>query len=349
MASTTQITPAPDGATSPIAARQPPTPEQQFGARVAKIAKQQCERLLGTEAGAQAAQRITMAILATMQNARDPKYVQQCTDLSIATCIALSAQTRLLPGGPFPPVYLVPQAARKGEAPSLQWRLNHRGIGILAYRAGFVIRAVPVRNADFLRVSLGEVVDHREVEDGEWPTTLDDIKGVAVVVRDLARNADVARAFVPRAVIERRRAKARDLDIWTTWPIEMAQGAAIRYLLARGSVPIDSAELAVALATEHEQDDVDRKGAIDVVAPPPRTGMNGLRDAMLLADTPAPTKESLIAQIDALCGELPVSATLGAKHGLFAEGTALSGGTLEQLAAYVGRLRALATEPVEPP
>lgn len=256
------------------------TDEQVFGLRIARMARQQCERLLGTEAGQQASQRITMGLLGAMHAARDPKAFFRCTDVSIASAIALSAQTGLLPGGPYPPVYLVPQAPRKGEQPALQWRLNHRGISMLAYRAGFAIRSIPIPTGDICRVMLGEIVEHVESDD-EPPTTLADLKGVAVVVRDLERGRDIARCFVSRATIERRRALSRDLEYgpWKTWPVEMAQGVAIRYLLARGSIPMDSAELSVALAADSDDGHESAGPVIDAPAAEVKRGLGSALDA----------------------------------------------------------------------
>lgn len=232
------------------------TPDQRFAQRVDAMAKRQCARLLGTERGQQAAQRITMAILGAMQTARSPQAFHDATDLSLADCIALSAQTGLLPGGPNPSVYLVPQAARRGEPPALQWRITHRGLCVLAYRAGFALRAVPVHVDDHLTVSLGEVLDHTAAAES-WPESLAELRGVAVIVRDLARGQDVIRAWVPAVVIDRRRRTSRDGSVWEAWPIEMAQKTAIKYAFARGSVPIDSPELSEALAGDSRADIID--------------------------------------------------------------------------------------------
>ncbi|MDI7267583.1 MAG: recombinase RecT [Myxococcota bacterium] len=262
------------------------TPDQAFGVRVRRMAVAQCEKLLGTAQGQQAAQRITMAILGAMQAARDPSAFHACTDLSLANCISLSAQTGLLPGGAYPPVYLVPQAARSGEPPELQWRINHRGISILAYRSGFALRSVPVQNDEFLRVSLGEVVEHVGSTSADWPRKLEDLAGVAVVVRDLERGTDVIRAFVPRAVVEARRAKARTRAVWDAWPVEMAQGAAIRYLIARGGIPIDSPELSAALGADEREDE---RPVVETTAMPARvTGGRAALGLPASSDVPTP-------------------------------------------------------------
>ena len=272
------------------------TPDQTFGVRVSRIAKQQCERLLGTERGQQAAQRITMAVLGAMQSARNPRSFYETTDLSLANCIALSAQTGLLPGGPMPSVYLVPQAPRKGEPPELQWRITHRGISVLAYRSGFAIRAVPVESEDFLRVSLGEVIEHTGSAD-RWPETFEDLQGVAVVVRDLARGVDVIRAWVPRVVIERRRQVARDDSVWAIWSIEMAMKTAIKYVMARGSIPIDSPELTAAL--EADADPV--RESVPVVSTTARPSGRGAREALGLPDYGEPEDiQAEVAEVDKL-------------------------------------------------
>lgn len=255
------------------------TPERAFAARVSRSAGVQCQRLLGTERGAQAAQRITMSILGAMQSARDPSAIARCSEASIANCIALSAQTGLLPGGPNPTVYLVPQSG------DLQWRITHRGIAVLAYRAGFALRVVPVASSDFLRVSLGEVVEH-DGTTSEWPSSLEEVAGFAVCVRDRATGQDVARAWVPRKIIEARRRKSRQADKgpWAEWPIEMGMGAAIRYVMSRGMLPIDSPELSAALAPEVEEPQRHREQAPAAQVEPPQA------PAALLEDGP-PTHE----------------------------------------------------------
>jgi hypothetical protein len=153
-------------------------------------------------------------------------------------------------------VYLVPQAARRGEPPALQWRITHRGLCVLAYRAGFALRAVPVHVDDHLDVSLGEVQSHSAAAES-WPESLAELRGVAVVVRDIARGQDVIRAWVPAVVIDRRRRVSRDGSVWEAWPIEMAQKTAIKYAFARGAVPVDSPELSEALAGDARGDVVD--------------------------------------------------------------------------------------------
>lgn len=228
------------------------TPEQDFAERIVRTARKQFEASLQTEAGKQAAQNISMAFLSAMRSSRKPMEFLKCTPGSLAVCVSTSISTGLHPGGPNPVVYLVPQAPRKGEPPELQWRITHRGLAILAARAGFAILPVPVGNDDHLRVAYGEVSEHR-ADPAAWPEKLKEIAGVIVVVRRIVDGCIIVRAWVPRTLIERRRKVARTKSVWDQWPIEMSQKTAIKWAFSRGLVPLDSPELRQALEADTQE------------------------------------------------------------------------------------------------
>lgn len=243
------------------------TPEQEFALRVSTTANKQLQAILGTDAGKKAAHTITMAMLSAMRTAKNPRAFLDVTMPSIASSVATSYDTGLYPGGPNPTVYLVPQAPRKGEQPELQWRITHRGLAILAQRAGFAVMAVPVHREDALTVSFGEAVDHQASPDA-WPASLDDIVGVIVVVRRVSDGVTIARSWMPIAAIIQRKNKGRDGSVWNEWPVEMAQKTAIKWAFSRGYVPLDSPEVRAAMEADVRGDVGD--AAVEVAQPTPR-------------------------------------------------------------------------------
>lgn len=242
------------------------TPEQEFAAIVARTARKQLEQTLGTEAGKKAAQTVTMSFLSAMRMSKDKSDWLKVTEASIATCVATSADTQLFPGGPYPKVYLVPQPVRRGEAPELQWRINHRGLSELYSRAGINVMAVPVGKKDHLKIAYGEACEH-ESDPTWWPSGKDDMVGVILVVRRIADGLIISRAWCPLAVIEARRLVSRQKDgtFWSDWYVEMAQKTAILWGHSRGYIPTDSPELRAAMEADLHGE------ALDVPYQPKRT------------------------------------------------------------------------------
>jgi len=190
----------------------------------------------------EAAARVGLAFAAAARAARDPSALYGCTPASVAGAIAQCALADLYPGGHAPAVYLVPQAARRDEAPELQWRLTHRGMSIIAARAGWGVHTVPVSRADLpgLRVDFGEVLSCPPSDPTAAVTSWDDLAGVVVVIRPPAPAQRVA-LWVPVGTIAARRRASRMAGggPWQAWPVQMAQGAAIREVVARGALPLD--------------------------------------------------------------------------------------------------------------
>lgn len=229
--------------------------ERDFKDFVYRSASKQLVSIMGTEAGKAAGARVTLAIASTLRTTKKPQDILDCTGESIVNCVTQSALTGLMPGGSNPKVYLVPQRPHKDARPELQWRITSRGLCELARRSGTAIIAIPVGQDDRIDVAFGEAIAHEPADitaQPNWDTML----GVIVTARNLATGTVIVRAWVPRAVIEARRAKSsNDRDprysVWALWPVEMAIGAAIRYCFSRGYIPSEGAELDAAL----EQDD----------------------------------------------------------------------------------------------
>ena len=113
---------------------QPLTPAQQYGRSVESLAMRELEKVLGSEEGKKAAARTALAFRAT---ALANPTVYECDAGSVASCVAISALTNLMPGGPNPDCYLVPRRV-KGQQ-TLNWMISHRGLQKLATRAGYTV------------------------------------------------------------------------------------------------------------------------------------------------------------------------------------------------------------------
>ena len=237
------------------------TPAQEFGRRVSATANKQLVAILGTEAGKKAAHTITMAMLSAMRVSKTPSAFLEVTEASVADCVATSYETGLYPGGPNPVVYLVPQAPRQGAQSELQWRITHRGLAILASRAGFGVLAVPVSTSDELEIQFGEATAHH-ADPSAWPESLADLVGCILVVRRISDGVVIARPWMPIAAIDQRRKKARDQGVWREWPVEQAQKTIIKWAFARGYVPLDSPELRAALEADVRGDIIDTTATV---------------------------------------------------------------------------------------
>jgi len=222
--------------------------------RVQRMASAMLLDLVGEERATEAAARVGMAFAAAHRAARNPRDIERCSPESIASAVALSALTGLMPGGALPSVWLVP---RSGE---LQWMISHRGLMTLCRRAGYQLSAVPVGQADHIVVEYGEVTEHRAAV-GEEPTGLDDLAGVIVSCRRLSDGAILGRYWLPASAICKRASARGAGPVWRSWPLEMASKTAIKWACARGFVPVESIELDHALSA-------DTRAEMAPVAPP---------------------------------------------------------------------------------
>lgn len=239
--------------------RRPPTPEAAFRRQVEAVAR----NIMAHHPKAQeAAARVGLAFAAAARAARNPAALYECTPHSVASCIALCALADLYPGGAAPAVYLVPQAPYKGGPMELQWRLTHRGMAAIAARSGWAVHTVPVSRADLgnLRLDCGEVEAFAPADPSATVAAWDDLAGVIVVLRSPAGQR--VRLWVSVATIAGRRRVSRMADggPWNAWPVQMAQGAAIREIVARGALPLE-------LPDDTEPPEADAAPAIAAPAP----------------------------------------------------------------------------------
>jgi recombinational DNA repair protein RecT len=246
-------------------------PPAKFRLDVERMATSMIMEILGSEQGKQAAARCALAFAATARAARNPENFYACTPESVGQCIAYSAITNLMPGGPAPQVWLTPrqvsfkdQDGRWQKRWELGWSLSHRGVAALLIRSGWAVMPVAVGPADKLRIDFGEVVEH-EADPDFWPDDLDDVLGVYLSIRNLTSGVTLFRPWLPREAIKRRRAasdayrsdvekgrKATDeyASPWLKWPVEMAQKTAMHWSLARGLLPVSGVEFEIAMTAD---------------------------------------------------------------------------------------------------
>jgi phage RecT family recombinase len=178
--------------------------------------------------------RVVAAIRAmAAKNAR----LYECSPASVGRAVALCALTGLMPGGALPEVDLIPRRNKSGT--TLDWQIGWRGYKALAAKAGCrVSPPVAVYDGDLFEWEEGfdrRLVHHPDPTAGGYGTW-DALVGVYVIVafRDGSRDW----LFMPRALIEARRAKSQSWKDnegpWIDWPIEMAQKTAVRYAGQRG-------------------------------------------------------------------------------------------------------------------
>jgi hypothetical protein len=108
---------------------------------------------------------------------------------------------------------------------------------------------VPVLRSEAVSIIDGDARDHVGDPDAT-PTSLDDLRGVYVVITETASGREIGRPWMSAGQI-RVRAKLGG-PVWSKWPVEMAMKTAIKATIMRGTVPI-SAEASRALAVEPEQ------------------------------------------------------------------------------------------------
>lgn len=217
--------------------------DRRFAAIIKSMAERQLRASLSTEEGKKAAQSVMMSFLSALKSARNPEAFMDVSESSLATCVSLTLETGLHPGGPNPTVYLVPQSGH------LQWRITHRGLSILAARLGYDLTPVPVSTSDHVRVAYLDAYEH-EADPDAWPTRIEDLQGVIIVVRRMSDGVILKRPWMPRVAIEQRRRVARSKNVWDAWPVEMAQKTAIKWAFARGLIPAESPELRQALEAD---------------------------------------------------------------------------------------------------
>ena len=280
----------------------PTRPTESFRQRVERIARQALAEAVPPQQVAQAVSRVALAFGAAHRAARDPSSLEACSDASIGACIALSALTGLMPGGAHAVVYLVPQAARRGEQPELQWRPTHRGYSALALEdAGLVLLPVAAHDGDDLEIAFGEVFRHVPADASEV------VLGVYVTIRRAADGVVLSRPWISSATIERSRkmSKAGAAGPWNTHYEEMALAAAIRWCHGRGMIPSSSTRLQTAMVEEAAEE-----LAPVVAAPRVRRISQAAPESRQIEE--APPAEDMAAEIERLRSREAERATRGA-------------------------------------
>lgn len=240
-------------------AQKPKTEAAVFRKRAEDIAGSLLTEWVGEERSKEAVGRISVALTAAAAAAKDPKDFYACTAQSVATAIATSALTGIMPSiGASALAYVVPQRPRKNEQPQLQYMLSHRGLNALALRCGQQMIAVPIGKNDVLDVSPDgdTIVRSRDIDNP--PMTYEELRGVVVVVRRIDSGQVICSQFVPKKLIDARKVMSRSAKSqygpWANWPVEMSMKTAMHYAISRGWCVIDDTEATRALSAEQDVD-----------------------------------------------------------------------------------------------
>lgn len=210
---------------------------KRFAATVSALAEKELIALFGSDVGRQAAQRVAVAFRAAASTAKSPDDFYSCSPESVAACMATSAFTGIMPGGPFPGCYLVPK--RVNGVQQLNWWINHRGIKVLARRAGQGIEAMPYFDGDEVVIVRGKDWRVDIIEGDADRSDNRGLAGVVYYVTDLTTGALLAARKVSRRQIEARKAKSQGAAVWGDWFAEMAEKTAIKFAAGRGDVFFD--------------------------------------------------------------------------------------------------------------
>lgn len=241
------------------------TPARQFRATCTAIATGLLTDWVGEERAADAIGRVSIALSAAAASSKKPDEFYNCTKESIGSVVAISALTGIMVGTTRNALaYAIPRRARKGEPPILRYELSHRGIAALAKRCDQALIPIPISYKDDIGVDDGgeAVVKSRDIDNP--PATMDDLRGVVVLVKDRTSGIVTFRGWVPKSVIELRRNQsdayrfalandwARESDPWHKWPIEQSMKTAMHYAVSRGWCVIDDVESVRALSIDSE-------------------------------------------------------------------------------------------------
>lgn len=235
------------------------SPAVQFRKTTVTMAASLLKDWVGEERAKEATGRIAAAISASAAAAKDPKDFYDCTPASVATCVAVSALTGIMPStGSAALAYVVPQRPRANEAPQLSYMLSHRGLNALARRCGQTMLAIPISHTDKIEADEdGDVrIVSRDIDNP--PMKYEELRGVVIVVKQLDSGLTVMRGWVPKKLIDARKNVSRSAKSsyspWSTWPIEMCQKTAMHYAVTRGWCVIDDTEAVRALSVDTESD-----------------------------------------------------------------------------------------------
>lgn len=241
--------------------------EPNFRERSLALASQVLVSWVGEERAKEAAGRVAVALAASRSSAKDPKDFDDCTPESVGRVIAIASLTAIMPStGATALAYAIPRRIRKGEQPQLTYMLSHRGIAALANRAGMHMVAIPISYADSVKVTeTGEVViEDRDIDNP--PTNEQELRGVMLLVKQLATGNVICQGWVAKKLILARREQsegyryaeknewARESEPWHRWFTEQAMKTAMHYAIGRGWCVIDDTDSVKALSADVESD-----------------------------------------------------------------------------------------------
>jgi recombination protein RecT len=272
------------------------TPQARYRALVLRTAESTLEDVVGPERLQRAMGRFGLAFRAV---ASSSPQLYECTPASVAQAVGMCALTGLMPGGPYPDVYLIPRRGRDGL--ELQWQISARGCKRIAERSGaWTLETVLVHEGDEWSLERGLHPDLRHIPRCDQPSW-DNLLGGYVVAwpRDTSQRPRFE--WLDRAGIEARRAvsdgyrayeKGRAKSTpWVEWPLEMARKTVLRYAVARGIVELDEVGTA-AMGADLRADVIEAEPEpVQVVQPrqvEDRGGMAGLAEVVVDAE-PKPT------------------------------------------------------------
>jgi recombinational DNA repair protein RecT len=215
-----------------------------------EIAKVSLQTSCSPQELARTAGRISQAIMGARATARNPEAWDALLatpegKASLAAVVVQASELDIMPGGPSPLAWIIPQAPRKGEPVQARYSLSHRGAAVVAAREGYTILPVAVHVQDSYRVEFGECVEHLPTA-GD-PVNGADLAGVYVTIRRDGKH--IARPWVSVQIIDSHRLKSKmpGSGPWADTPIPMALKTAIHYIVARGILPLTSATAREAL------------------------------------------------------------------------------------------------------
>lgn len=251
-----------------VPAKRPPTPMQRYGGMVEAVAAKELTRIFTGKDGAKAAAQVALAFRSAVAQAENPDALLNCSEASIAMCVANSARYRLLPGGANPPVYLVPKGGH------LQWWANHRAYCELAKRSGYYVECKPHFTFDTFSIRYGLNPDLVH-EPGQGEQTWEALVGVYVIVYSLSpgggRGEFLDMIDMPKSEVQKRRNNAQTQKVWNAWPIPQSMKTAIKAAVARGMIIFnEEAREAAAADAEWEEETTTRRVVEPEEAPKPR-------------------------------------------------------------------------------
>lgn len=214
--------------------------------------------LVTRENQARAILKTQMSAISTLTNKDEAKasafasaILAQVTNKNLANCSVESivkngveiVRLGLNPNPTFGQAYIVPFNGKNGATAQLQ--IGYKGFISLAYRNGWVFRAVCVYICDKFEIEFAGISDRiiykpnyerRNDDDAKW--IHENLVGVIVYAKD--SKGETFSEFVPFSKLEKLRLKSQNQNdknalkyIWAEWSEEMYKAKALKYVATR--------------------------------------------------------------------------------------------------------------------